>query len=147
MCSSDLIGTAYTAEFKNQTRALLLAATVDFAKIEVCTTFLPDTVKTLRAGNANTMLFSFWKEFFSGSVFKRLFETALKATMEVTSIALSPAYTDSAGVVTYRVDKIAIDAAVEKRSAALVRPMARMTVSRTSPKSNGSPSRTSRPAQ
>ncbi len=118
------ISSTYKADFKSLANSLLLAATVDMAKIEVSGKYFPETVKALRAGDADALLSSFWKEFFGSGVFKKLLETALKATIATTPIDVLPAIRDSSGTlmgVNLLPQADLIKANVDKLSAALTK--------------------------
>jgi hypothetical protein len=121
---SNRISTTYKSDFKSLTNSLLLAATFDMAKLEVSGKYFPETVKALRAGDADTLLGSFWKEFFGSGVFKKLLETALKATIAATPIDVLPAIRDSNGTlmgVNLLPQADLIKANVDKLSAALTK--------------------------
>jgi hypothetical protein len=121
---SNRISATYKNDFKSLTNALLLAATFDMAKLEVSGKYFPETVQALRAGDANTLLTSFWKEFFGSGVFKKLLETALKATIAATPIDVLPVIRDGNGTlmgVNLLPQKEVVNANVDKLSAALTK--------------------------
>ncbi len=91
------VSTSYKAEFKQLTSALLLAATVDLAKIEVSGKYFPATVAALRRGDAVDMLGQFAKEFFASGTFKKVLEAGMKAIVAATPITVLPTLRDGAG--------------------------------------------------
>ncbi len=118
---STKIGKSYEKDFKSLASSLLLAATVDLTKIEVSGKYFPATVAALRKGDASEMLSQFFKEFFGSGVWKKLLETALKATIRASTNELLPGLRDSTGALigVNVLDTNRVQAAVDKMSGAL----------------------------
>lgn len=90
---------ANKAEFKNLTKELMLALTGDMFKSEVSGKLFPAALEALRRGDAREVIDQFWKEFYTSSTWKKLFETALKAEIQGTGVSILPLLMNDNGMV------------------------------------------------